>query len=116
MKVCTFTIPTQDEEIFAKFDEWVKANPQYFESSRKSRNGGLRSAALVGLMKFIVENPRSSPKCTLTNWVSLTCSRTTKASFQHLKQNAVFKVAGLNTAHPIRKFNVKYKKNIGKIK
>lgn len=62
MKVCTFTIPTQDEEIFAKFDEWVKANPQYFESSRKSRNGGLRSAALVGLMKFIVENPREFAK------------------------------------------------------
>lgn len=62
MKVCTFTIPTQDEEVFAKFDEWVKANPQYFESSRKSRNGGLRSAALVGLMKFIVENPREFAK------------------------------------------------------
>lgn len=58
MKVCTFTIPTDDEETFAKFDEWVKQNPQYFESSRKSRNGGLRSAALVGLMKFIVDNPK----------------------------------------------------------
>lgn len=57
MKVCTFTIPTSDEETFKKFDEWVNAHPQYFESSRKSRNGGLRSAALVGLMKFIVENP-----------------------------------------------------------
>jgi hypothetical protein len=62
MKVCTFTIPTKDEEIFQKFDEWVKDHPQYFESSRKSRNGGLRSAALVGLMKFIVENPREFAK------------------------------------------------------
>lgn len=57
MKVCTFTIPTKDEEIFAKFDEWVNEHPQYFEGSRKSRNGGLRSAALVGMMRFIVENP-----------------------------------------------------------
>lgn len=62
MKVCTFTIPTSDEETFAKFDEWVNAHPQYFESSRKSRNGGLRSAALVGLMKFIVENPKEFAK------------------------------------------------------
>jgi len=62
MKVCTFTIPTSEEETFEKFDEWVKNNPQYFESSRKSRNGGLRSAALVGLMKFIVENPREFAK------------------------------------------------------
>ena len=27
MKVCTFTILTQDEEIFAKFDEWSRRTP-----------------------------------------------------------------------------------------
>lgn len=62
MKMCTFTIPTSEEEMFAKFDQWVKEHPNYFESSRKSRNGGLRSAAIVGLMKFVVENPREFAK------------------------------------------------------
>lgn len=55
MKIANFTIPTDEEEIFEEFDKWVKEHPNVFPS--KTRNGGLRSAAIVGLMRFVVEHP-----------------------------------------------------------
>lgn len=55
MKIANFTIPTDDEEVFVEFDKWVKDHPDLFPT--KSRNGGRRSAAIVGLMRFVVEHP-----------------------------------------------------------
>lgn len=55
MKVANFTIPTDDEEVFQEFDKWVQEHPDLFPS--KTRNGGRRSAAIVGLMRFVVEHP-----------------------------------------------------------
>ena len=51
MKVANFTIPTDDEEVFQEFDKWVSEHPDLFPT--KSRNGGRRSAAIVGLMRFV---------------------------------------------------------------
>lgn len=55
MKVANFTIPSDDEEVFQAFDKWVQEHPDFFPS--KTRNGGRRSAAIVGLMRFVVEHP-----------------------------------------------------------
>ena len=60
MKVANFTIPTDDEEVFQEFDKWVSEHPDLFPT--KSRNGGRRSAAIVGLMRFVVEHPGAFAK------------------------------------------------------
>lgn len=56
----TLSAPNKDQEIWKKFDEYVLAHPDLFPSDGKRL--GLRSKAVLGVLKFVVEHPSEFAK------------------------------------------------------
>lgn len=67
MRICSFTIATANEPILDEFDAFIKKHPNIFKSESKTKNGGLRSSALVFLMKFVVEHPQEFARICATS-------------------------------------------------
>lgn len=56
----TLSTPNKDQDVWAKFDEFVYAHPELFPLIGQKL--GLRSRAIVGVLKFIVDHPSEFAK------------------------------------------------------
>ena len=56
----TLSAPNKDQEVWSKFDEYVLAHPKLFPSDGKRT--GLRSKAVLGVLRFIVDHPAEFAK------------------------------------------------------